>query len=273
MNEDELLLNRKEEIIQNQNIQIRNQNEQIKNQLELINQLNEKIINLTVSIDALTDKLNRSLQCKAKKRKSKRNGNTDSNPHPGKIQRNEETINSDHSMQEDEEMVPNSTSDSDSDASIGPQHNLNRIQQQKNANHGAGTVNSAAPIDIANNKWSDIVLADENNDAKTTSPIQIGQYSHAKYAELINGLYNKFNGAGYKWIQLKSTSQPRITSMDVETHMEKRIKKEKHSSFVVSAMVTMKLTFVALVRRWSLLAMKILLLHDLLLDFRREIQI
>lgn len=57
--------------------------------------------------------------------------------------------------------------------------------------------------------WANAVLMN-NNGKNQTTPIQLGKMSGADYTDIINKLHAKFNGLGYKWVQLRTGALPRI---------------------------------------------------------------
>lgn len=191
------------EIIQNQNIEIKNQNEQII-------KLNQTILSLSEKVGDLTGKLDQFKQWYHTKKKIKRNVESNFGSHPAKIQKgNDDAIPSDGIQNDDIELLINT--DNEFEIEMGEHNHTEKSTNQTRVHKREQTV------DIANNKWSDIVMSDEKSKTEKTTPIQIGEYSHEKYAELINGLFEKFGGIGYKWVQLKGNSQPRINSMDIKT--------------------------------------------------------
>lgn len=75
------------------------------------------------------------------------------------------------------------------------------------------------PINLPTDRsWANIILNGQTNKTgPKPSPIQLAAMDKTKYTQIINGLFARFGGNGYRWLQLKSFSLPRILTDDLDT--------------------------------------------------------
>lgn len=91
--------------------------------------------------------------------------------------------------------------------------NANSLHSKEQPNLNDATPSIQLPT---GGTWANTVLNGKSNAlGPKPSPIQLAALDKANYAIIINGLFEKFNGQGYRWHQLKSFSLPRILTDDL----------------------------------------------------------
>lgn len=191
------------EVLKSQNVQLQNQ----------ITNLNKKIDVLSTNLLQLTSQLTSTNGTRAQKRKQNQN---EVSSNKSKIARpitsyfnnvkNNSTASTDN--------MDTNAEDGDEDST--PSLNGDSIQHNLTFTTNA---DKAIPIQLPKtNDWANVVM---NNapivPGPKPSPIQLAAMDKATYAIIINGLFDKFGGKGYRWQQLKSFSLPRILTDDLDT--------------------------------------------------------
>lgn len=173
-----------------------------------IDQLNLNIVEFTKRIPALNTTTN-SLPNKQTKRRADATGAGVS----GKMLENSMGVQSSLNQS----LNKNHSNDSD-DLNMDSDDNVQMDAPNLNGDSNRATEHSTGETNKnVIGSWANAVLMN-NNGKNQTTPIQLGKLSGANYTDIINKLHSKFNGLGYKWVQLRTGALPRIfpDSMEIK---------------------------------------------------------
>lgn len=198
-------------VLKSQNVNLQNQ----------ITDLNKKIDVLSANLLQLTAQLTSTNTTRALKRKQTQIGNSSNKTKIAKPISSYFNNVKNNSAAKSDTMDTSETDDADTDSISNEFTSTTRTLPGDGDQYNLNSTAKAADVPIQlpkTNEWANVVL---NNapiaSGPKPSPIQLAAMDKSTYATIINGLFDKFGGKGYRWQQLKSFSLPRILTDDLDT--------------------------------------------------------